>query len=890
MSKSSNFADVLNRYVQRLAYTPGQLARLSDIPQPTIVNWLKGRVKKPRQYTDLVKLAAILQLNESEATELFQSAGHPPLSTLIAQLHGEESQNLLSPWLGKKLPQNQAPFQAIARTPYFVGRKRELRAIREALLAEDGTMICSLQGMGGIGKTTLAAHLAYQLRLHFPDGVLWAKVDTADPMSVLSAFANAYDRDVSQYTDLDSRSQVVRQLLAHKRTLIVLDNVQSSDEVKPLLPPTNSCAVIITTRRHDLSVTRGTHRFHIREFNEMKGESLALFREILGEARVRQEKTALKEVAELLGRLPLAVAIAASRLAYEPDWQVTDFLERLRSQKRRLSELADEAQDVRLSFDLSYETLSPSQRDFFNRLGVFGGEDFDAEAVSFVTGIAIDETRDQLRRLYSLSLVQHGRPDRYYLHPLLRDYAREKRIAKGSWEQMVEYYIRYVESHGTDYEALDLEASNIFAALQTAAKREMGSALVRGANSIFHFLKMRGSYKRAKYYLKLAQTSTAALDDTSGLMTILRNLGQIARSRGDYEQAESYIQEGLALARADKDQERISSLLTELGTVIGIRGHHTRAEPFFWEGLALARETQQEHQIITLLTALGIVAVKQGKYAHAKEHFQEGLRLARKIKHRERIGALLANLGMVALDRGNRVQAEAYYRESLALNRQIGHREGISLMLGNLSEVARLRGDGEEAEVYAQEGLAFAREIENRALISIMLRRVGEAAYSRKTYKEAETFLKESLSLSRQIGHHENISATLMDLAVLASERERYEQAAAYLKESLLLGREVGRTNFLCQLLNEWGTLCLRRRKLGLAASAFNEALEKAREIDNQEHAAAAFFGLAQISAMRGRTNEAAQQGQQSLALFADADHPRVNEVEAWLVTLPNAN
>lgn len=890
MRDTSDFAVVLNRYAKRLAYTPAQLARLSNIPEPTIINWIKGRVKKPRRYTDLVRLAAVLRLSEAEASELLQSAGHPPLSKLMAQAHGEESQKLLSRWFERKGEGKPAPFQAIAKPPYFVDRKRELKAIREALLAEDERMICSLQGMGGVGKTTLAVHLAYELRSHFPDGVLWAKVDAADPMSVLSVFAHAYGQDVTEYTDLATRSQIVRQLLAHKRALIVLDSVQSSDEVKPLLPPTGRCAVIITTRRHDLSITRGTHRFYIREFDEEEGESLALFRRVLGEARVRQEEAALKKIAGLLGHLPLAVAIAASRLAYEPDWEVSGFLERLRSQKSRLTELADEAQDVRLSFDLSYEMLPPSQQRLFGLLGVFGGEDFDVKAVSFVTGTEVEVARDLLRRFYSLSLVQHGRPDRYYLHPLLRDYAREKVAGNDPWQQMVEYFIRYVESHVTNYEALDLETSNIFFALQTATARKMRPALVRGANSIFHFLMMRGFYTQAESYLKLAQASAVALDDTPGLMTILRNLGQIARSRGDYEQAEAYLQEGLALARADKDREKIGSLLAELGTVIGIRGHHTRAEPLFREGLALARETGQNNLIVTLLVASGIVAYKRGKYAQAEEHFQEGLRLARKIDHRERIGALLANLGLVALDRGNHGQAEAYYRESLTLNRQIGHREGISLMLGNLSEVARLRGDDEVAAAYAQEGLALAHEIENRALISILLRRAGEAAGSHKSYEEAQEYLEESLALSRQIGHYENVSATLMDLGILAGELGRYEQAAEYLEESLPLAREVGSFAFLCELLNEWGRLCLRRQKLDLAASAFEEALNKAREIENQEYVATALFGLARGLAMRGHVNKAVRRGQQSLALFADAEHPTANEVGAWLATLPDAN
>jgi hypothetical protein len=119
----------------------------------------------------------------------------------------------------------------------------------------------------------------------------------------------AYGHDVSEYPDLDSRGRVVRQLLAGKRVLMVLDNVRSSQEVVPLLPPSGSCAVLITTRRHDLSVTRGTYRFQLGLFSREKREALALFARILSLRRARQEEAILAEIADVLGHLPLAIAI-----------------------------------------------------------------------------------------------------------------------------------------------------------------------------------------------------------------------------------------------------------------------------------------------------------------------------------------------------------------------------------------------------------------------------------------------------------------------------------------------------------------------------------------------------------------------------------------------------
>lgn len=338
MQAVPDLADLLAKYVTRSTYKPAQLAKLSGIPKPTIVNWLTGRVKKPRVWQDLLKLAAVLHLSAAEASELLVTTGHPPLDELLTLYDKEPHHTLLAPWLDT-IQQNQAkvPFQAIPDLPYFVGREEELQSIKDVLLNGPQNKFCSLQGMAGTGKTTLAAHLAYRLRPFFPDGILWARVDTSTPLTILSTFATAFGHDVNEHTNLDDRSRIVRDLLADKRVLIVLDNVQTSSEVKPLLPPTTgTCAVLMTTRRHDLSVTYGMQRFSLGPFDEEQQEALSLFQKVLGGERVQKEIDTLAEIAELLGHLPLAIVIIANRLAYEPGWQASDILERLRHEKKRI--------------------------------------------------------------------------------------------------------------------------------------------------------------------------------------------------------------------------------------------------------------------------------------------------------------------------------------------------------------------------------------------------------------------------------------------------------------------------------------------------------------------------------------------------------------------------
>jgi hypothetical protein len=278
--------------------------------------------------------------------------------------------------------------------------------------------------MAGIGKTALAAHVAYALRPYFPDGVLWASVDRTDPLSILQAFAGAYQQDVSEYGDIASRSQVVRDILAHKQALIVIDNAVSSDQIRPLLPPSRSCAVIITTRHRDLAITYGSDRLDLEPFDPY--EAYELFAAILGEEQSRQQKETLLLIAEMVGFLPLAIKIVATRIAYEPGWSAEMFLERLNNGFNRLDVLADEAHCLHHMFDESYRILAPSIRQFLTDLAATGNHLFDLTTGTEMTNMPLSVTQDYLRQLHRVSLIEFCGEACYKLSPLVREFARDK--------------------------------------------------------------------------------------------------------------------------------------------------------------------------------------------------------------------------------------------------------------------------------------------------------------------------------------------------------------------------------------------------------------------------------------------------------------------------------
>jgi transcriptional regulator with XRE-family HTH domain len=502
MTSPFDFADRLQYYVNKTTYTSGQLAGLSGLPRTTIVNWLNGRVSRPRDWQPLVQLLAVLHLEEREADEVLRAASQPTIDELRLIARSEADRVLLAGWERPKAPPMPAyrpPFQAVADLPYFVGREAVLEQLKSHLLDTKGTGICVLQGMAGTGKTAAATRIAYQLRPQFPDGVLWARLDLSDTMMILHTFARAYGADVSHYDDIASRSRVVRDLLADKRALIIFDNALDSAGVEPLLPPTGQCAVLITTRRQDLRVAQGSNRLTLQPFQADSASSQALFAHFLGQERAEADAETLAEIAELTGHLPLALAIVAGRLAYEPGWSTADFLSRMQTDARRLKELQSEDQNVRLSFTASYELLPGEVQPFFDCLSHFGGEDFSPTAAAAAAGILLEDAQDYLRTLYRLSLVQSGRAGRYRLHPLLRDYAREKLPDDTSWTPLVEYFLDFIEAHPAGDPALALEGDNISAVILGAQANGETAASLDLLIVFTPYLKMQGLYTAAQH-------------------------------------------------------------------------------------------------------------------------------------------------------------------------------------------------------------------------------------------------------------------------------------------------------------------------------------------------------------------------------------------------------
>jgi DNA-binding SARP family transcriptional activator len=318
-------------------------------------------------------------------------------------------------------------------TAHFTGRAEELRFLAGRPAAGTALSILALDGMAGVGKTTLAVRLAHQLAHRFPDGHLFVDLHghTADqeplgPDAALERLLLDFGLPPARIPH-DSRQRAARWRaeLAERRVLVVLDNALDARQIRPLLPGTGKALVIVTSQRRLAGLDGVTSR-SLDVFSP--DEAAALFTRIAGLGRTGNRPEAVAEVVALCGFLPLAVNIAASRFHNRPAWTIDHLVLRLRDRARRLAELSSGDRSVASQLEVSYRKLSPAQRRLVRVLGstTHPGEEFDAGTAALLLNQPVPDAERLLEELFDAHAVRQRAAGRYHFHELAQDHARTK--------------------------------------------------------------------------------------------------------------------------------------------------------------------------------------------------------------------------------------------------------------------------------------------------------------------------------------------------------------------------------------------------------------------------------------------------------------------------------
>ncbi len=645
------------------------------------------------------------------------------------------------------------PAQLPATVPDFTGRAAFVRELGARLSTAEGHVmaVSALAGIGGVGKTTLAVHVAHEARPHFPDGQLYVDLQgagnrAAAPETVLGSFLRALGTPDSAIPDsLDDRAALYRSTLDGRRVLVLLDNARDAAQIRPLLPGTAGCAALVTSRIRMVDLAGA----HLVDLDVMSPEeALQLFTRIVGAERVQAERESALDVVAACGFLPLAIRIAASRLAARRTWTVSVLAAKLADERRRLDELQAGDLAVKATFELGYGQLEPAQARAFRLLGLADGPDISLAAASAVLDLPLWDTEDLLEALVDTSLLESAAPGRYRYHDLVRLYARacadrdeqppsEKESAMS---RLLDFYLStaarvYAIERPGDRLVDHLEPTR-YEGLTFTDRHEAQDWLYAEANCLLATVRQSAA-------------SPTTLRRAVDLLWASLDLAESGANSKEYE-AVATVLRGAAGAAGDVRAEGRAALT--LAYVQHVAGRFDEADHEAHTALAVAEAASDPLPGCWASNLLGAMAFYRNRYEDAERHLMRAISDFKRCEDLAGEASALCNQSRVHLATGRPGSAVALAQRGTEMYDELGHAlkgangryaMGIALTEGNqLPEASRC----------LREALDTFADSRQRLWEGMTLFRLAEVDLAARRYAPAASNAEMALTVLRDVG------------------------------------------------------------------------------------------------------------------------------------------
>ncbi|MBA2947109.1 AfsR/SARP family transcriptional regulator [Streptomyces himalayensis] len=688
------------------------------------------------------------------------------------------------------------PAQLPATVPDFTGRSSFVSELSDVLSSAEGRVmaVSAVAGIGGVGKTTLAVHVAHAARASFPDGQLYVDLQgagprPAEPETVLGAFLRALGTADSAIPDsLEERSALYRSVLDGRRVLVLLDNARDAAQVRPLLPGTEGCAALVTARVRMVDLAGA----HLVDLDVMSPEeALQLFTKIVGEERVASEREAALDVVAACGFLPLAIRIAASRLASRRTWTVSVLAAKLADERRRLDELQAGDLAVKATFELGYGQLEPAQARAFRLLGLADGPDISLAAAAAVLDLPVDSTEDLLESLVDTSLLESAAPGRYRYHDLVRLYARAcaerdeqpPSEREAAMSRLLDFYLataagvyaierpgdRLVDhlerteyaglSFGNRDTALDwlfAEADCLLTCAQQAANSR--STLPRAADLLMAATDLAESGANARSYAAAAAAVSDAAERCEAPRSEARArtfLAHVHSLSGRFNDAFEQAELAATLVVAFDDPLLACRVPNQRGLIAAYQNRHSDAEVHFLQAIDAFRSDGNRPGEASALCNLSRVRLALCQTSSAVELAQQGVAIYDGLGLTLRLANGLYALGLALTRAGRLSDAATHLSVALDLFRDSRQRLWEGMTNFRIAEVHLADSRPAQAAAQAEQALAILRGIGGEWRRGNALTVLGRALAGLGQQGRARACWQEALSIFEELGSSE---------------------------------------------------------------------------------------------------------------------------------------
>jgi DNA-binding SARP family transcriptional activator/tetratricopeptide (TPR) repeat protein len=689
----------------------------------------------------------------------------------------------------------------------FVGRRDALGQATCLVEQADGPpapTVTVITGKAGVGKTAFAVHLAHQIRSRYPDGQLFvdlraAETNAADPAEVLVGFLCALGVDRGALPQgLNDRVGLYRSLLADRRVLVLLDNATCEAQVRPLLPSGAGCATLVTSRAR-LAGFAGARILPLDVFQT--DEALELLAKVVGRERVAQEPEAARAIVACCGCLPLAVRIAAAKLAARPERRMQTLAGRLRDEHRRLHELRVGDLEVRASIALGYQSHPDDTRRAFRLLGLVHAATFPAWLVAALLDRAVAAGEELTERLVDAGLLETSGEDeagqvRYRFHDLLRAFARERLQD----EEPADVRDHALQRAARAYLARAQGATNAW----FTAERDSLAAMVEQTHGAGLWeltwqlaLAASGSFEAHSSWDTWRRTHELALDaarraaDHHAEASVMRRLGDLHLDQSDWSQALARFTASRSMFRDLGDRHGEAQALCGLGDTYREQGQLGQALTCFTTCLPILRAVGDGRGQAEALRSLGIIFRQQGRLDDALAQLKACLRMSCELGDPRWEAIVRRSLGMVYRDQGRLDDARACLERCLATLRELDDRLWQAYTLNGLGQVLREQGALEDACSRLTESVAIFQQLHDRCGEGWALQALGDVLRDQGRLNEAQAILNRSLTTFRQLGHEPGEAYSLQSLGEVLRRAGRLDEAHPLIEHALGLARKL---------------------------------------------------------------------------------------------------